>query len=484
MKNKLSFWTIIFAIASLAIGCGSQVSTTTTTTTTLPTSGSGAILLSGTLATGTISSAGLTSYAVATGYDVVAIDNSSGQTYNAETDSSGNFSINVPEGSSYEISLVDGNANYFGPVVMMGDSSSPEVVMGITPTTDTSLGQIVLDSSKSMAKPATEPTSIIDSSDTAVATNGVPKGANSNGKDELTGITTRNGSDIDKDGIPNIFDADEDNDGIRNGIASTPVAATISSNTVEAVFITSNIWADHGTTSSAEDIIQMRIQVAPKSGMLNAIVSAEVIGVPTSIANVAIIWDASSLGAPTNYPAENTLWSSVNYKLYKTTTLSNNLWTVLLIPKAIMNVGDVFTIRVHYGPGNYQDFFINTAYVMTDWSKISTYNGITMPTTQGVKSDPVIFNSNSLQIVFSKPLDEDGNVLSGLTYSVTVGTCEGSAPFGVPNNSYAIAVTDVPGASTLSCTISTVTPETYYIVPVSESSDGQRNGEETWFTKQ
>ena len=108
--------------------------------------------------------------------------------------------------------------------------------------------------------------------------------------------------------------------------------------------------------------------------------SVQAISVPASIKDVAIIWDASSLGSPLNYPAEGTLWQNVSYNLYKTTALSNEQWTVLLIPKASMNVGDTFTIRVNYTGGSYQDFFITTSYVLTDWSKIVSYNSTTMPT--------------------------------------------------------------------------------------------------------
>lgn len=480
----LSFVICSFIIIAM-VGCGQQETTPTTTTTTIPSAGS--IALSGQLGAGTISSAGLTTFTVAVpDYSVVAVDNSSGQSYHGASDSAGNFSISVPPGSSYQVSLVNGNAKYFGPVVMAGDSSSSEVVMGITPSTDTNLGTIVVDTSNSYAQPSSAPSAILNSTDTAVATSGVPKGAGNTGKTQLTGITTRSGSDMDKDGIPNLFDADEDNDGIRNGVASTPTAATVTSNTVESVMISSNIWADHGTTSPAQDLIMMRIHVIPKSGYESDIASVECIGVPATINSVAIIWDSSSLGSPTGYPAEGTLWSSVNYNLYKTTTLPQEQWTVLLIPKAIMTVGDVFTVRVHFVGGGCQDFFITTSYVLTDWSKIENYNGTTMSTTLGTNSNPVTYSASSLNIEFSKPLDEDGNILAGLNYSVRYATSEydaGAGRYLVPSNVTETPVTD-SGGSTLSFSFSTVTAETYYVTPVAESSDGQRNGEETWFTKQ
>ena len=318
MKNNLILILLCATMVFTAtmIGCGQQ-ETASTTTTTLPSAGS--VSLSGQLGVGMISSAGTSAYTALPDYTVVAIDNSSGQTYHGATDSSGNFAISVPANSSYQVSLINSNAEYFGPVVMDGDASSAEVVMGITTSTDTNLGSILVDTSKSMAQPSTSPASALNSSDTAVATGGVPDGAGNVGKTTLTGITTRSGSDMDKDGIPNIFDADEDNDGIRNGIASTPTSATVTSNTVESVQMSSNIWAAHDTTSPAEDLIMMRFHVIPKSGHESEIVSVECISVPAIIKDVAIIWDSDSLGNPVNYPSQGTFWKTGSWNLYKTT---------------------------------------------------------------------------------------------------------------------------------------------------------------------
>jgi|GEM_PF-6120392 hypothetical protein len=462
-------------------GCGQQ-SSGTTTTTVPPTQN---IILSGSLSTGTITS-GVRATAVAAGYNVVAIDNGSGKTYNGSTDASGNFSLSIPSGISYEVSLIDSNSEYFGPIVMSGNSSSSEVVMGLLPSTDTNLGSIVLDTSpsKQYAKPVVEPTAI-NAADKAVAVSGKPDGAANDGKTTFAGITTReSGADRDKDGIPNVFDADEDNDGIRNGIISTPIGATVVSNTVESVFLSSNIWARHGSSDAAKDAIAMWINVYAKTGKLDDIASVQCIDIPASIKDVATIRFSTSIGDPIGYPTEGSLWATSGHHLYKTTTLSRNQWIVSLTPRAIMNVGDIFTVRVTYTGGGYQDFFISTSYVLTDWSKILTYNNTTMPTTTGTNSSPEVFSADSLHLYFSKAKDEDGNILHGLTYSIRVGTCEGAAPFGVPANVVETRLTD-PGTSytSVEAIISTVTAETYYITPVAESS-GQRNGEETWFTRQ
>lgn len=487
MKNISERW-IAFSLAitssvflALAGGCGQSSSSSSTTTTTMA---SASIVLSGTLNTGTISGAGVRSFGAVASYNLVAIDNATGKTYHGSTDASGTFSLEVPGGSSYEISLVDDDSKYFGPIVMVGGAASSEVVMGIAPSADLNLGEIVVDTTKEIAKPVTEPVSAALFSDTAEATAGVPKGAGSCGKEHLAGLTTREGSaDMDRDGIPDIFDADEDDDGIRKGIIST-FKTPLASNTVEAFFISSNIWARHGTTDEAKDQIAMWLNVtAIDDDALNLIQSVEVIDVPSSIKDVATIRFSTSIGDPIGYPAENSLWKDSGYYLYKTTTLPSNRFIVSLCPRAIMSVGDTFTVRVIYTDGAYQDFFLSTAYVLTDWARVLTYNGASLPDDRGTQTSAETFSTDSLEIVFSKPLDEDGNILEGLTYSIRVGTVESISPYGVAPNATETRLTD-SGGSTITAVISTLTAETYYICPVAESADGQRNGEETWFTRQ
>ncbi|NQT29783.1 MAG: hypothetical protein HQ596_04355 [Candidatus Saganbacteria bacterium] len=469
--------TILGLLVSLAFlfGCGQSSSTPTSDT----------VTISGSLSSGTISSTGVKASAKASAisdYDVVAVD-SEGKTYRATSDGSGDFSVTVPVDTAIRLTQIDSNDRFAATTVMVSDSDNP--VMSITPTADTDLGTLVLDSTKGVSKFSSEPTSIANNSDTAVATDGTPKGAGNDGKNENSGITNNDSTDEDQDGIPNLFDADSDNDGVRNGIITTNNAASSSgSSYVQSAYTTSNIWAEHGTTDSAENLIQMRINIRPVSGQESHISSVQVTGIPASIRDVAVIFDSDSMGDPTGYPAEGTLWKDSSYNLYQTTTLADELWTVGIVPKAIMSVGDIFTVRVTYTDSSYEDFFITMSYVLTDWSRIINYNSTTMPTTTGNNITPTTFSTDTLEIEFSKPLDEDGDVLTGLTYSVRYGKSElDGGIYLVPTTTTSDSVTDT-GATTLTHTIATTTVQTYYVTPVASSADGQSNGEETWFTRQ
>ncbi len=458
------------------------ITTTTTTTTTLPQGSS--ITLSGTLTTGLIQSSGAKICSSVSGYNVVAIDNNTGQTYYTSSDATGSFSIDVPASTSYEVSLIDTNMKYFGPIVMVGNSSSSEAVMGIIPTSDTNLGQIVVDTTNNYASPSLEPVSIANFDDLAAATNGVPKGAGNCGKEEISNIITREGSDIDKDGIPNLFDADEDNDGIRNGIATTAMASLVESSTIESVIMNMGMWLSHGseTVEATEDTIHLTLFVTPITGQASKIDNVKCINVPASIKDVAIVWSAGSLGnLDANYPAERSLWSSVDYQMYQTTVSGTTKWVIMVIPKAMPEVGDTFTIRVTYTDGSYEDFFLSFSVMLTNVAKVIEYNDVSVEATIGTQENPITFEADSLQLTLQKPTDEDGDTIAGLSYSISIGSSIEASE--ASQSLTSSSITETPG-DTLSYTVSTITAEVYYIAPIAETADGQQIGGDIWFQKQ
>ncbi len=482
MKHRLiSFAGVLFFLL-LAAGCGSTSQDDSDAADNADAS-SATVTLSGTLATGSLSALSIKADAVASDYTVVAIDKDTQEIYTATTDAAGTFSLDVPSDASYMISMVyDGS--YAGPVVF--DQSDLEVHEAILPTQNTDLGAIVLDDSSGYAMTETVPGEL-DSSVVAMADAGVPVGAGSDGKITQEGVTLNDSSDEDADGIPNIFDADEDNDGIRNGISSSPSGASVISDHIQTVYMSSNIWADHDTTEGAQDLIAMRLHVEPKSGHEDEIADVQCVGVPASIADVATVRWASSLGDPEGYPDENSVWQDSGNHLYRTTTLTPEEWIVSLKPGAVMNVGDTFTIRVTYTDETTEDFFVTMSYVLTDWARIATYNDLDLDTSHGTKTEPVAFSSDTLAITISKAKDEDGNVLEGLQYSVRYApsTFDADASqFLVPSEDVTEEDATDNGDGTLSFTIPTETAQTYYVAPVAGTTDGQRNGEEVWFTRQ
>jgi hypothetical protein len=316
---------------------------------------------------------------------VVAISNTSNETYRTATAADGSFSLDLPADETFLISYIHAGS-YIGPTVFEG--SGTEAYTALAPTGSTDLGDITLDEASGYALSATAPDDI-DATVVVVAVDGIPVGAGNDGKTTQDDVTeNREDSDQDKDGIPNIFDADEDNDGIRNGITEPPSGIEVVSDHVESVYMSSNIWADHGTIEAAEDLIALRLHVTPVAGQEDTIASVQCIDVPSSITDVATVRWAGSLGDPVDYPAENSLWADADHQLYQTTTLDPEQWIISIAPHAQMTVGDTFTIRVTYTDTSYEDFFITTSYFIQDWAQIASYNGIPMPADAGVKTNP------------------------------------------------------------------------------------------------
>ena len=487
---KISRLFILAGLLLTVAACGSSSSSGGTTP------AGDTVTLTGTLGTGSITPAGLKSTTAAASYRVVAVDNSRNKTYRSTTGTDGSFSLDVPADGTYLVSYIDSNGRYAGPTVFENNTTS--VVTGITPTEDSSLGTITFDSDSGYAQTESTP-SFAASSVTSVASSGRPFGAGNDGKtqnEDITADDLRDDMDEDQDGIPNIFDADENNDNIRNGILDNPSSATVVSDNIESVYMTSNIWAVHGgATETSEELTQvekamalmaLRLHVVPLSGRASMISSVVCSSVPSSVSGSATMRWASSLGVPeADYPEEGTTWLSNSYNLYEATESTNNEWIVSIAPNAEMNVGDTFEIRVTYTDSTYEDFFVIMPYVMTDWAKITTYAGTPLTDDVGKKTsgDQADFTGSSLTIIFAKPLDEDGNVLEGISYSVgyaesdcSSGTCN------VPDTTTEPSVTDVSGATTLTYTIEDLGVATHYVVPIAEDNS-QRNGEETWFTR-
>jgi hypothetical protein len=141
------------------------------------------------------------------------VDNETNETYSTMVSSGEDFSIDVPSGSRYVVSIIN-DGSYVGPVVFGGENT--EINTAIKPSEDTALGTITVDTLNGYAATVETPDAV-DTDITVNALDGIPLGAGNDGKTKNSGISNGTDSDMDKDGIPNMFDADEDNDGYRNG---------------------------------------------------------------------------------------------------------------------------------------------------------------------------------------------------------------------------------------------------------------------------
>lgn len=490
-----------FTVALFLASCGSSSSSDSGGTTPAGTT----VTVSGTLGTGTVANIGAKTAEAASGYTVVAIENSRCKTYSATTNADGTFSMDVPSDTQLLLGLIKDGA-YQGPVVLGG--TGDEVNTVIKPTANVNLGSFTTDLAEGYTQADVEPEAT-DTSVVAMAQNGKPlcAGADNIGKNINAGVVNTENSDKDKDGCPNLFDAAEDNV-CRTGTATMASCSTVVSDHIERAYMSSNIWAIHGEdlpagsqpADVAPELIAMWLNIVPKAGEESNIASVQCTDVPATIKDVAKVRYSSSIGDPVDYPTSSStpltsmpLWRDSGYNLYKTTTLPQEEWIISLQPNAVMAVGDTFTIKVTYTDSTYEYFYIEMPYIMTDWSKITTYTSAATALTDAVgsRTTPATFTAATLPIVFSKPLDEDGNVLDCLTYSVifgpsTLDPSSGRYQVADPSLWTVIRSSDITdnGDGTLSATITPTTAgTTYYVTPVAETADGQRNGEETWFTR-
>ena len=460
---------------------GNTTTSTSTTSTTTSTAAGATVSISGTLNEGLLYGAGAFDVRAyggeLDGFSIVAIENGTGQTFFASSDASGIFTLEVSALGSYEISLIDDESNYFGPIIMAGDSASNEVVMGIIPADDFDLGNISVDLANGAAQPTDEPTAMLNSDDTAIATDGIPDGAGNNGTTVLIGEDNEDsGADTDNDGIPNLFDGDEDNDGIRNGISVESSTTDVVSDVIESAHLSMNIWSSHSATLDAASELNLRLIAYIVSGQEDNVSSVRVINPPTSIRNTARQM-YGSLGTLQETYTEQ-LWSEEGFKLYKTLLGDSAAYVVMVVPHSLPQLGDTFFVEVTLTDSSTEIHPLTVPYVLTDVSRVIEYNGTSALTNEGTMANPIGFSASSLEVVWTKPRYEDGTVIDGLSHSISYGTGEV-----VSSSNVEVDVTDT-GGDTLTYTITTDAVATYNITPIAETADNQRNGQIIRFIKE
>jgi len=460
-KKSVLFFALTVCLITLSIfGCGQSTPTPTPTPTP-----SGTISLTGTLASGTVSStvltaaSGLKIQAVASAaipsYTVVALGKNNGGVYYADsaTDSSGNFKIsNLPSGESFYVEILDSSSQLAAPVGF--SSSAGKVIMAITPeaTFTMETGTIVFDSSKSAAAPSTAPTSFLDTNAQARVKNGetvVPVGAGNIGKGtgeaKYSGTYDPTKNDGDLDGLPNNFDADLNGDGYVNEIDGLYTMEAFTkggkSNNGSQVYVFSNLKVDYefSNTFQASQYLHLAMGVMPRSDKINSVASVYLVSGPSCISKMKIFSVPGTTQEPV--PVEGTVWSTTSYKLYKSLlsgpgstpqwTVSVNGVTPYVNGSGDLKAGDVFKFKITYTDGSYEYLTKMLNFIYTDIPRLYKYSfdkGATWkdppPITQGTSIIDTAPTSE-ITLKWTRPKDENSLDITGSEYTYEYSPAKG-----------------------------------------------------------
>ncbi|MCX5751287.1 MAG: hypothetical protein NT099_06440 [Candidatus Saganbacteria bacterium] len=429
--RKIVFYSFLLLLVLLVAGCGQSSSGG---------GGGETVTVTGQLSTGTISTsiASVRAQAVASNYVVVAQDVSSKKLYSVVTDGSGNFQISgVPKDASLVLSLVDNTTGkYVGPVVFNNDYT------GLTCTGTTSLGVIVFDSSKGMATPSTSlEAGKLNSSYKPRLSSGVPVGARKHGKGPgtTTGTPTGPSLDADLDGIPNLFDADNNGNGVLDEFDSgsnLEKEGLGSSSKATSVIVFPNLKIDLQDTESFISqtyklFLAFEIDFANPDNVSSIVLTT----IPTYAAN-CVFDQSTAYDFEASWPGEGATWLQSGqyhiYKAYQKGTTNTVKWASFIrVQNATdINAGDCFRFLITYTDSSTEEIYAYVNYVWRGIPKLTCYQfsgGTAVNITPGTygsvaggsSGNPYTITTGTTEATytFTKPSDEAGSYIDANNYN-------------------------------------------------------------------
>jgi len=364
-------------------------------------------------------------------FTIVAQSDQTGRVYRVETDSNGEFNLPLPDeeaGNSFVVTILGPDGRAVGPVIMGADGGAG--VTGLAMKRDADLGTIILPDD-----PATEPIVPGDDSDVEgladsnlaarVNQNGAPIGLASVGKGQDTVADEGRPAgkvDADRDGLIDLLDADDDGNGVVDDFDKGDEWTGATSDIHVNFFMNLKIQAEDAQTyyrgteeQISEALAQQTVitfEVFSEAGATRAITTAHLLETP----------GPAYLTVATVRGASEQLWKAIDYAL----TASGDRFEAFVVPQAVMDAGDTFTLEVAFDDGTTTQVSRMINYVFKNIPTLVEYGppgdtqpfDITDPRANGSPSAPLrIDGDQDLVLVFRPPPDETGAPITGMDYT-------------------------------------------------------------------
>ena len=381
------------------------------------------------------------------GYLVIAVSATTQAVYQGVTDANGEFSIDVPEdeGDLYIFTIVNPFSHPMGPVLFGQDGA--EAYTGLELDGDADLGVITLPDDADQApieagagadfgggQVATDVVARVDDAGVPVGVPNLGKGGDAEGE---TTDNPRQRCDMDRDGSVDLFDADNDGDGVvddfddagpdnpgeRDGLLlNFFMNLKVSDTQAEAYF--------SGDTTGIESSLQHDTVITfevrhASAGSANNIAAVRVIGPPAPAP--PYLAAATVLGGG--------LWADSGYALNKD---DENHFQQFVTPNDFINAGDTFTVEVTFDDGARRVYRRMINYV---------FKSIPRPVRSGAPGALQAYDGpgelefdgdQDLVIEWNPPVDETGAALTGVSYFFEV----------FYNDEHGAQIQDINGAAT------------------------------------
>lgn len=364
-----------------------------------------------------------------TGFQVVVQSQSTMETYSAQTDADGNFTIDMPEEERdglVIVTLIGPDSHAVGPLVFGQDGQQGWTGLQVGGNAD--LGTI--DASADHSAPLM-PGGDADLGDATVANDvvarldasGVPVGVPNVGKggDALGDASSdpQQLLDRDRDGLIDAFDADDDGDGTVDDFDGDATINPAQSDGLVLNFFM-NLKLDD---IAAEDFFTGNNAGISEKLKYSTVITFEVRAEPSFAGTIT---GARIVGPPAPAPpylplctinGTSTLWSDDGYELQPEG--GANHFQQWVVPNEFINAGDNFTVEVDFGDGSTRTYTRMINYVFKSIPKLVHYGAPGDPQDYAgalIQFDP----SQDLVLEWNPPVDETEGLLTDLDYFLEV----------------------------------------------------------------
>jgi uncharacterized protein (DUF736 family) len=363
-------------------------------------------------------------------YRVVAQSTATGDTYSTETDSNGNFYLLLDEeaaGTTFTVTLLGPDGRPKGPVIFGQDTAGGQV--GLQVDGRKSLGTIQVPEDPNSA--ALTPGSGADYSDSDVSNAvharlndaGVPIGVPSFGRGDdaqgtPSGALAQQG-DRDMDGLIDMFDADDDGDGLFDDedddatlVPGIPAGLQVNffmNLKIDDTQATAYFSGDTaGIETSLKNDTVITFEVRADASLGKSITAARIIAPP---APAPAYLATCTTGNP---PA---LWSTASFALRPDGTNHFQEWAV---PHDFMSTGDTFTVEITYDDGTKGVYSRMINYVFKSIPKLVNVGPPGALTTFHGPAEIAFDGTKDLAFEWNPPVDDFGHLITGWPYHLEV----------------------------------------------------------------
>lgn len=365
------------------------------------------------------------------GYVVYASSDQTGENYEGETDDEGKFSIDIPKdeaGNTFVVTIVNPLGHAEGPVILGSDGANG--VTGFSLNESTTLGAINLpDDPGGAGIEAGEDNTVGAQLNPEVAARlddaGVPVGVASIGKGEgADGPAASSGGgggagklDADQDGLIDIFDADNDGNGVVDDFEGaidfggiTPLAG-VNPN----FFMNLKIAEEDADTyySGTPDEIDaaLSIQTVITFEVVPEPTSKEIVGVHLAKFPAPAYLSGATKMVDTGSGIVEELWSDSDYAFDK----AGDRWQAFVYANDLIEAGDLFAVIVDFADGTSVKYRRMINYVFKNIPRLVQHG---TPTDQSSYAGGTveIDDAQDVVLIFEPPIDETGAFLTDFDY--------------------------------------------------------------------